>query len=286
MQGFTPISPDAFHSLLERIPRRLKPSAAYVAIEILFRARRSPCEINGIALERGDVVISERTMATDLELSYQTIRTIIKCFRKVDFLTRKLTHPIPVLTICNFYAYVIDNQKSNALSNAQVTHKQRTSNAIPKEKVKENIKTPSPVPRSKSPPKPKKSYQPTTEALHALQPWIDEEKLPKKGEREDYLKIFDDLHRIDEYAWELILRVDAYAREHAYPKYFASPMKYRKKTNAGDVTFFERQRLFMEDRHNSSGSRNDAYTPGTWAYAHTSWVKPGDEKEINHDDKR
>jgi hypothetical protein len=138
MSGFTPLSEKAFHALIEQIPRQLRLNARSLLLEILFRTRRHAGWYDGVRLQRGQLVYGEQRLGAKCYLSYQQTRTLMLCFKKVGFLTVKVTGRGSIGTVVEYDTYVRDHLKSNAQNNGQLTDVQRTANDIPKVKGKRN----------------------------------------------------------------------------------------------------------------------------------------------------
>lgn len=216
---FTPINFDAVHETVNQLPRRVQATCYIVLTHLLSQARRIPGIHQGLMLYRGDVSTIRRDIPEKIPVSEQEFRTTLSHLEKVGFLTQKLTRPNLVLSICDFDTYVNDNKKSNPESNPEVTQDQPRSNPPILEKVVNDKR------------KKKEPYVSNPESEAALAIWEEGRPLPNGIDRTTYLKVLDDLHRIDKVPWDSvdgIYEICRWAVTVWESKHIQSPSKLRK----------------------------------------------------------
>ena len=75
-----------------------------------------------VELERGQGILAIRVLAKDMNLSIQTIRTILVRLEKLEILTLKPTHSFSIYTIVNYSKYNdVSEQSTRELTNQQHT---------------------------------------------------------------------------------------------------------------------------------------------------------------------
>ena len=108
--------------------------ANHIAVMVWMLLHANWCEryINGICVERGQLVTSVASISTDLRISVQSVRTVLHNLTTDGFLTIKSTNKFSVVTILNFSTYQAeetpDQQTNQQTSNKQVTNKQQQQN--------------------------------------------------------------------------------------------------------------------------------------------------------------
>ncbi len=86
-----------------------------------------------IKIKRGQYASSVRRMADEFKLSYAKCRSAMSILEGVGFLTRKVTHRITVLTICNYDRYQDIKNYVDAIGDASSTQGSRKGRALKKE---------------------------------------------------------------------------------------------------------------------------------------------------------
>ena len=210
--------------LIEKLPKRHRLATRSICLDLLFHARRHTGTEGGVSLKRGQVLYSERSVAQRCYVTYQTTRTVISWLKKVHFLTHDLTHLSSVASIVHFDRYINDGKQTNAETNEQLTHNQRSTKVKGKKK---HIYTP----------------KNSEEADHALLIWENHAALPTSANRGRCLEVLDELHRIDKVRWEGadgIYAICSFAAQHWVPNgYIGSPVSLRQSTRAKDMRKYE-----------------------------------------------
>lgn len=100
-----------------------KPEMVQLFLYLLLKANTETKEWHGITIQRGQLPTSLSTIARDLKLGLQTVRTCINRLKSTSELTSKSTSKYTIITICNYDKY----QYFDDLDNRQI-NKQPTSN--------------------------------------------------------------------------------------------------------------------------------------------------------------
>lgn len=96
---------------------------------LLMQANWSEKFVNGIRIDRGQLLTSVAKLSAELRISVQSVRTVLHNLTTDGFLTIKSTNKYSVITICNFNTYQVDEntdqQTNQQTSNKQATNKQQ-----------------------------------------------------------------------------------------------------------------------------------------------------------------
>lgn len=105
--------------------------ALHCLLRANFRDKKSSVKYQEVVVCRGQLLTGRETLARELGLSRQNIRTALVFLKKAEFLTIEPTHHYSVITIIKYEDYqgVPENQPTNQpTSNPHLTHNQPTSN--------------------------------------------------------------------------------------------------------------------------------------------------------------
>ena len=93
-----------------------------------------------VHLMPGEFVFGIRKASAELNISVQSLRTILECLKTSGNLTLKPTHQFSIITITNWETYQQTENIINTPTNTQVTHDQHTSNNKQECKEHKNVK--------------------------------------------------------------------------------------------------------------------------------------------------
>lgn len=96
-----------------------------VFLHLLLTANFKDTEWHGIQLKRGDVITSIPSLAADLKLSEQNIRTALKHLKLTGEVTDKAYSKFRIISIKNYDSYQDDNRQTNS----QITDKSQSANS-------------------------------------------------------------------------------------------------------------------------------------------------------------
>lgn len=122
------------------------PTALQVFVWLMLNACRMPRKqiMKGVVFELnpGDVLMSLRSLAEQLGLTLQKIRTALTVLENMEILTRKTTQQATHISIINWDRYQNNQHTANTQDNTQPTHSQHTggaasSNINKNERIKE-----------------------------------------------------------------------------------------------------------------------------------------------------
>jgi hypothetical protein len=81
------------------------PRALQVFLYLLLKACYQETVIEGVTLQAGQVLTSERKMAKDLGMALMTLDYYLKLFCKNNFIVQTFVHSKSVITICKYESY-------------------------------------------------------------------------------------------------------------------------------------------------------------------------------------
>ena len=99
-----------------------------VFLHLLLNANIKPSRYRGLEVQAGSLICGEDSLANQLSMTRQQIRTALKKLESTGEITRKSTNKFSIVTICkwsNYQAIMQDEQDAN---NQQATNKQPTDN--------------------------------------------------------------------------------------------------------------------------------------------------------------
>lgn len=109
------------------------PTALQVFVWLMLNACRMPRKqiMKGVVFELnpGDVLMSLRSLAEQLGLTLQKIRTALTVLENMEILTRKTTQQATHISIINWDRYQNNQHTANTQDNTQPTHSQHTGGA-------------------------------------------------------------------------------------------------------------------------------------------------------------
>lgn len=113
-----------------------------VFLHLLIMANIEDKKYRGYDVKRGECIIGRKSLAEDLNMSEQNVRTAINHLLLTNEITIKTTNQFTIVTICNYNSYQVNeiptDQRSNQQPNQQLTNDQPTGNqqlTTPKEYI-------------------------------------------------------------------------------------------------------------------------------------------------------
>jgi len=116
-----------------------KPNHVVLFINLLLRANYMDKEWQGRIIKRGSLSTSIDSLAAQTGLSIQNVRTVLKNLVLTGDLTREVTGPSSIITICHYETYQYKKDEPNIEPNRQSNH-QLTGNLTPLKELK-NLRT-------------------------------------------------------------------------------------------------------------------------------------------------
>lgn len=110
------------------------PNTKAVFLHLLLTANFKPGEYKGVPLKPGDAVFGRKSLAKQLGISEQNVRTAINRLKSTNEITIKSTGKFSVATIANWALYQPDDSKptneptNTSTSDQPATNQQLTSN--------------------------------------------------------------------------------------------------------------------------------------------------------------
>jgi hypothetical protein len=119
-------------------PVQLRAEYFKFMVLLLLRARWRGCDFLApdgtvIKIKRGQYASSVRRMAAEFRLTYSNCRSAVGILEAAGFLTRKVTHGVTVLTICNYGRYQDIQNYVGATDGASLTQGSRKGRALKNE---------------------------------------------------------------------------------------------------------------------------------------------------------
>lgn len=119
-------------------PVQLRAEHFKFMVLLLLRARWRDCDFLApdgtvIKIKRGQYASSVRRMAAEFKLSYSRCRSAMSILEGAGFLTRKVTHGVTVLTICNYACYQDIQNYVSATGDVSVTQGSRKGRPLKNE---------------------------------------------------------------------------------------------------------------------------------------------------------
>lgn len=95
-----------------------EPNTLRVFLHLLLKARHKNGSWRGCNIKRGQVIIGRKSLANDLNLSEQNVRTALKNLQLTNEITTEPTNEFTLVTITAFNSYQnTDNQVTNQVTN-------------------------------------------------------------------------------------------------------------------------------------------------------------------------
>lgn len=112
-------------------------------IHCLIKANWKDCKFQGIDVPRGSFITSLDTLAKELRLTVQEIRTALKHLISTNDLTSTSTNKYRIITVVNYELYQqVNNQNNSQLTNnQQATNKQNQENILFLTSILTNLKS-------------------------------------------------------------------------------------------------------------------------------------------------
>jgi len=111
----------------------------HLFIHLLLEANHEPKKWQGIVIQRGQMIFGRKKIASELNISQQSLRTCIKRLKSTNEITTKSTNKFTLLTIENYHLYQDSEDESTSKSTSKLTNDQPTTNqqsTTPKEDKK------------------------------------------------------------------------------------------------------------------------------------------------------
>jgi len=99
-----------------------------VFLHLLIMANHKKAKWQGNAIGRGQLITSHASLAKDLGLTIQNVRTSLSKLKKSENLTIKSTSKFTMISICNYGTYQSEDMPTNTLANKRLTDDQQTTN--------------------------------------------------------------------------------------------------------------------------------------------------------------
>lgn len=104
------------------------PNTSRLFIHCLLLANHEDKKWRGEIIKRGSFITSINKLSEGSKLSFQNVRTSLKNLEDTGEVTRKSTHKLTKLTICEYDTYQNVEFSTNKLDNNQITNEQQTAN--------------------------------------------------------------------------------------------------------------------------------------------------------------
>lgn len=118
-----------------------EPNCLRLFIHCLLRANHKDNKYRGDLIKRGTFVTSYDTLAFELNISKQSLRTALGKLKKTGEINTRTNTRGTVVTVCNYDTYQSDEPESNTPANTQSTRKQHTTNTqLTTNKNEKNLK--------------------------------------------------------------------------------------------------------------------------------------------------
>ena len=99
-----------------------------VFLHLLLTANYEDCKFEGVVIKRGSRVASTKTLAQELRISNQSVRTAIEHLKSTNVITSTSTSKYTVFSVLNYDYYQTNQQTEQQTINKQATNEQQTSN--------------------------------------------------------------------------------------------------------------------------------------------------------------
>ena len=104
-----------------------------VFLHLLLKANYKTTSYKGHTINKGSVVVGYPSLADNLNLTIQNVRTVIKRLKSTGEITVKVTAKFSIVILINYGLYHDDgeptNSQSNSLANSQLTVNQQSTNS-------------------------------------------------------------------------------------------------------------------------------------------------------------
>ena len=85
-----------------------KPLTAHLFQHLIREANHKPGQCFGIDLERGQLIVGRKKLASDTGLTEQEVRTALNHLKSTNDITTKSTSKFTIVTVCNYGKYQAD----------------------------------------------------------------------------------------------------------------------------------------------------------------------------------
>jgi len=103
-------------------------STVRVFLHLLITANHKEAKWQGNVIRRGQLIASHASLAKDLGLTIQNVRTSLSKLKKSENLTIKSTSKFTMISICNYGTYQSEDMPTNTPANKPSTNHQQTTN--------------------------------------------------------------------------------------------------------------------------------------------------------------
>ena len=101
-----------------------------VFIDLLLSVNFKEKKWKGHTIKRGEILIGLGKYATEIGMSLQELRTVLKKLRSTGEITTKATNKNTIITLCNFESYQDRKDSCNIQNNKPTTNQQQTNVGI------------------------------------------------------------------------------------------------------------------------------------------------------------
>lgn len=105
-------------------------SVTRLFLHFLFKASFNDKLWQGRMIKRGQLVCSLQSLAVELNLSKQQVRTAISKLESTGEIEKSITHQYTVITVCKYDSYQSEKKDSNTLATHESTHEQHTTTPV------------------------------------------------------------------------------------------------------------------------------------------------------------
>ena len=104
------------------------PNVIRLYLHILLKTNHREKHWHGIKVKKGEFITSRETLAKELSLSPQMIRSAINRLKSTSEITTRATNRYTIISVNNYDLYQFSNQPDNQQPTTQATNKQPTDN--------------------------------------------------------------------------------------------------------------------------------------------------------------
>jgi len=105
-----------------------EPNCTRVFLHCLLKANHKEKKYRGTLVKRGTFITSLDILAYELQLSKQSLRTVLRKLQSTGEINRLSNTHGTIITVCNYDTYQGDDEETNTPGNTRLTHEQHTTN--------------------------------------------------------------------------------------------------------------------------------------------------------------
>lgn len=95
---------------------------------MIIKANYTTKQWNGIQVNRGQFITGRKKLASDLNMTEQSVRTCINRLKSTSEITIKSTNKYSIITLLNYELYQIEQEESTSEITSQLTNEQPATN--------------------------------------------------------------------------------------------------------------------------------------------------------------